>query len=117
MASKNLRPLNELDFDTVIASATIPVLVDFGAEWCAPCKAQAKILERMTDDPSVVIATVDIDECPDLAARFRVRGVPTLLAFNGGKEAGRRTGLASEASIRALLSTPSVAAATDARAE
>ncbi len=112
MASKNLQSLNELDFDTAIASSTVPVLVDFGAEWCGPCKAQAKILERMAEgSPPVTIATVDVDDCPGLAARFGVRGVPTLLAFSGGKEIGRRLGLASEASIRALLRTPSVAAA------
>lgn len=104
MASKNLRPLNELDFDTVVATSTVPVLVDFGAEWCAPCKAQSKILERLAGDSAgFVVATVDIDECPNLAARFGVRGVPTLLAFSGGKEKARRTGLASEASIRESL--------------
>ena len=107
MDSKNLRNLNELDFDSVIASSTVPVLVDFGAEWCAPCKAQAKILERLAEGSHhFVVATVDIDESPGLAARFGVRGVPTLLAFDAGKEVARRTGLASEPAIRALVGVP-----------
>jgi thioredoxin 1 len=116
MASKTLKSLNELDFDSTIARSTVPVLVDFGAEWCAPCKAQAKVLERMADESIFAIVTVDIDECPGLAARYRVRGVPTLVAFSGGKETARRTGLANEASIRALLTT-SVASAHGALAE
>ena len=121
MASTKLKSLNELDFDQAIASATAPLLIDFGAEWCAPCKAQAKILEKMLDEsPPLAIATVDIDESPGLAARFGVRGVPTLLAFSGGSETARRTGLASEASIRALLSTArtsTTSVAAGARAE
>lgn len=122
MSSKNLKTLNELDFDQAIASATAPLLVDFGAEWCAPCKAQAKVLEKvLSGSPELAIATVDIDECPGLAARFGVRGVPTLVAFSGGRETARRTGLASEATIRALIHTArtnvtSVGVA-DARAE
>lgn len=122
MSSKHLKTLNELDFDQAIASATAPLLVDFGAEWCAPCKVQAKILEKLVEEsPHLAIATVDIDECPDLAARFGVRGVPTLVAFSGGKETARRTGLASEASIRALFYTARTSAPSDgvlgARAE
>jgi thioredoxin 1 len=118
MASKNLKSLNELDFDSAIANSTVPVLVDFGAEWCAPCKAQAKVLERMADESRFAIVTVDIDECPGLAARYGVRGVPTLLAFSGGKETARRLGLANEASIRALLNVrTSGAAGAVARAE
>jgi thioredoxin 1 len=107
MASSKVQILNELNFDSVLASATVPVLVDFGADWCAPCKVQSKILDRIAEESSaVLIAMVDADECPELAARFGVRGLPTLIAFDRGKETARRLGLANEAAIRAIV-TPS----------
>ena len=107
MASKNLEVLNELDFDQVVSTATVPVLVEFGAEWCAPCKVQSAILERVAEGARhAVIATVDIDECPNIAARFGVRGVPTLVVFQRGKETARRLGLTNEAGVRLLVSGP-----------
>ncbi len=110
MASKNLQVLNELDFDQVVSTATVPVLVEFGAEWCAPCKVQSAILERVAEGArNVVIATVDIDECPNIAARFGVRGVPTLVVLQRGKETARRLGLTNEAGVRSLVGSPAEA--------
>lgn len=80
MVSKNVQVLNELDFDGVVSSAKVPVLVEFSAEWCGPCKVQSAILGRLADGArDVLYATVDIDECPDIAGRFEVRGVPTIV--------------------------------------
>jgi len=88
----------------------VPVLVEFGAEWCAPCKVQSAILERVAEvTRHAVIATNDIDECPNIAARFGVRGVPTLVVFQGGKETARRLGLTNEAGVRLLMSGPAEA--------
>jgi thioredoxin 1 len=104
MASSKITMVNELNFEELVLAATGPVLVDFTAAWCGPCKAQSKILDQVADQAAgVVIGTVDVDECPDLAARFGVRGMPTLLLFQGGKETGRRLGLTSEQGIRALV--------------
>jgi len=104
MASSKIATVNELNFEELVLAATGPVLVDFTAAWCGPCKAQSKILDQVADQAAgVVIGTVDVDECPDLAARFGVRGMPTLLLFQGGKETGRRLGLTSEQGIRALV--------------
>jgi len=103
MASKNVQVLNELNFDTLVLEAKGTVLVDFTAAWCAPCKLQSAILEQVADEPGApLMATVDVDECPELAARYGVRGMPTLVAFSGGKETGRRLGLTREAGIRAI---------------
>jgi thioredoxin 1 len=111
MASSKVQILNELNFDSVIAGATVPVLVDFGADWCAPCKVQARILDRVAEESgSVMVAMVDADECPELAARFGVRGLPTLIAFHRGKETARRLGLTNEATIRALVAPAGAAA-------
>ncbi len=104
MASHKVKTLNDLNFDAAISAATGPVLVDFTATWCGPCKIQSTILDRIADESDgVLVAAVDVDECPALAARFGVRGMPTLLVFRGGKEAGRRLGLANEAATRTLL--------------
>jgi len=104
MASSKVQAINELNFEELVLAAKGPVLVDFTAAWCAPCKAQSKILETLAESTSaVVIGAVDVDECPDLASRFGVRGMPTLLAFRGGKEIGRRLGLTNEAGVRALV--------------
>jgi thioredoxin 1 len=104
MASSKIHTVNELNFDELVLAAKGPVLVDFTAAWCGPCKAQSKILDQVVEKTAeVVIGTVDVDECPDLAARFGVRGMPTLLLFQGGKETGRRLGLTSEQGIRALV--------------
>jgi thioredoxin 1 len=104
MASSKIQVVNELNFEELVLGANGPVLLDFTAAWCGPCKAQSKILDQVAEQAAgITIGTVDVDECPELAARFGVRGMPTLLAFHGGKETGRRLGLTSEQGIRALV--------------
>jgi thioredoxin 1 len=104
MASSKIQTINELNFESLVLGAEGPVLLDFTASWCGPCKAQTAILERVAEGSSaVLVGCVDVDECPELAARFGVRGMPTLLAFSAGKETGRRLGLTSEQGVRALL--------------
>ena len=106
MASSKIQILNEIDFDSVVLESRGRVLVDFTAAWCGPCKAQSAILDRVAaGSAQVLIVAVDVDECPELARRFGVRGMPTLVAFDGGKEIGRRHGLTNEQGVRSLLST------------
>jgi thioredoxin 1 len=104
MKNNKIQLVNGLSFDELIQSAPGPVLVDFSAAWCAPCKTQSKILDRLAEqNEEVTIGMVDVDESPELVARFEVRGMPTLLAFRDGKETGRRLGLTNEQGIRALV--------------
>ena len=81
-------------FDEIIASSDTPVVVDFWAEWCGPCKMIAPILSEIASEQSgkVTIAKLNVDENPDLAMRFNVMSIPTLLVFNNGEVAKRLVG-------------------------
>ena len=79
--------VTEQNFNEMIASGK-PVMVDFGATWCGPCKALAPRIEELEKEYEgrVMIGTADVDECSDLAAKFRIRNVPTVLFFKGGSD-------------------------------
>jgi thioredoxin 1 len=104
MASSKVRQVNAIDFESHVLEAQGPVLVDFTAAWCGPCKLQSTILERVVDSETrASIAAVDVDESPELAARYAIRGMPTLVLFEGGREKARRLGLTKEAELREML--------------
>jgi thioredoxin 1 len=108
-----MNPLPELttqNFDHEVLEADVPVLVDFTAPWCAPCRALTPILHALATEGAdrLRVATVDGDAYPDIAARFRVKAFPTVIAFHRGKEIGRQVGLASKERFAKLLA-PSAA--------
>ena len=103
--SANVREVNDGDFDQAVLQADRPVLVDFWAAWCAPCRALAPRVEavaaRRAGDVQVV--KVDIDQNPLTAQRYGVRAIPTLILFNQGREVERLLGAVSEAEIELRL--------------
>ncbi|HJL90227.1 MAG TPA: thioredoxin [Acidimicrobiales bacterium] len=86
--------LTDSTFDEEIGSASGPVLVDFWAEWCGPCKMIAPILEEIADEQagSLGVAKVNVDDSPGLAQRFGVMSIPTLILFDSGEPAKRLVG-------------------------
>lgn len=82
---------NEKDFDTIIKDNK-KVLVDFFANWCGPCKMLSPILEEIANEEDIVIVKVDVDEFSDIASRFDVFSIPTLVLFKEGKQADKKVG-------------------------
>jgi thioredoxin 1 len=97
--------LNDLNFESFVLGAEGPVLVDFTAEWCPPCRALAPVLERIAKETSgrVSIGSVDADAYPNLSAQYGIRGLPTMIVFVDGKEVARRIGLTTDEGVRKLL--------------
>ena len=86
--------LSASTFDEEINSASIPVLVDFWAEWCGPCKLIAPILDEIASEEEgrLTVAKLNVDEAPDVARRFGVMSIPTMILFDGGEPAKRMVG-------------------------
>jgi thioredoxin 2 len=96
---------SDADFQELVSNAPLPVLVDFWAAWCGPCRVVAPELEKIARQKSgsVVVAKVNTEALPSVAARFRIESIPTLLLFRAGKESTRLSGAQSAANIvRAL---------------
>ncbi len=86
--------VNDDDFQHVIKGSEVPVMVDFYADWCGPCKVMAPVLDEFANDHigEVLVVKLDTDACPRTAQSYDIRGIPTMIVFKKGKEVARRTG-------------------------
>jgi thioredoxin 1 len=104
MASKNVHIIDDSNFEAEVLNATGPVLVDFHATWCGPCKMLTPIVEKLADDfeGKLKVAKIDIDQAPNVASKYGVRSVPTVMVFDGGERKASHIGLAKREKLLEL---------------
>ncbi|TNF62494.1 MAG: thioredoxin TrxA [Burkholderiales bacterium] len=105
MASDLIKHVSDASFQADVLDAQAPVLVDFWAEWCGPCKMIAPILDDVASayDGKLQVAKMNVDDNRDVPARFGIRGIPTLMLFKGGQLAATKVGAMSKAQLTAFI--------------
>jgi len=106
MAGQNTQEFTDASFDQDVLNSEVPVLVDFWAEWCGPCKMIAPTVEHIASEYSgkVKVGKVNVDDNSAIAARYGIRGIPTLLLFKGGKVVDQRVGAVPKGELVKMLS-------------
>ena len=105
MASDLIKHISDATFESDVLQADKPVLVDYWAEWCGPCKMIAPILDEVagTYGDKLQIAKMNVDENRDIPAKFGIRGIPTLMLFKNGELAATKVGAMSKAQLTAFI--------------
>jgi thioredoxin 1 len=105
MASDLIKHISDSSFDNDVLKADKPVLVDYWAEWCGPCKMIAPILDEVSESykDKLQIAKMNVDENREIPAKFGIRGIPTLMLFKDGQLAATKVGAMSKAQLTAFI--------------
>ncbi len=105
MASDLIKHISDASFDADVIQSSTPVIVDFWAEWCGPCKMIAPILDEVASayQGKLQVAKMNVDENRDIPAKFGIRGIPTLMVFKGGQLAATKVGAMSKAQLTAFI--------------
>ena len=106
MASEKVLTLTEANFDSTLKGSAVPVLVDFWAEWCAPCKRLAPTIDAVAVelDGKLAVGKLNVDEHPGVTGRFGIRGIPTMILFKGGQAVEQIVGLVSKDELKKMVS-------------
>jgi thioredoxin 1 len=107
MASEKVLVFNDLNFDEEVLKSDKPVLVDFTATWCGPCRALSPIVDQIAEEleGKVKVGKLDVDDSPGTAGNFGVGGVPTLMVFRNGERAAQHVGLTTKQKLIDLVGT------------
>ena len=105
MASELIKHVSDASFEGDVLQSNVPVLVDYWAEWCGPCKMIAPILDEVSAayEGKLQIAKMNVDENRDIPAKFGIRGIPTLMIFKSGQLAATKVGAMSKAQLTAFI--------------
>ena len=105
MASDKVKVFTDGDFDNTVKGSQTPVLVDFWAEWCGPCRRLAPTVDALADEyqGKVTVGKLNVDETPATAEKYNIRGIPTLLLFTGGEMVEQVVGLAEKDRLKKII--------------
>jgi thioredoxin 1 len=105
MANANVIEFTDANFESEVQGAAGPVLVDFWAPWCGPCRMIAPLIDEIAEEKKGVIKVgkVNVDDNPETAAKFRIQAIPTILIFKNGEKQNQITGLTSKSDLLAKL--------------
>lgn len=103
--SEHIKAVTDVDFEQVVLKANKPVLIDFWAQWCGPCRALSPVLEEVAAQyfDKIIIGKVNIDENPQVPSKYGVMSIPTLILFNNGQVVAMKMGLMSKSELSAFI--------------
>jgi thioredoxin 1 len=103
--SEHIVHVTDSTFEDEVLKANVPIIVDYWADWCGPCKAIAPVLEEIADEYNgkLIVAKMDVDQNQETPQKYAVRGIPTLMIFNNGEIAGTKVGQLSKSQLAAFI--------------